>query len=337
MNGKSRQKATRTMSAAVYRRFGGPGQVSIEILKKPSPGRNDVLVNVRASTVSAADRRARSRDVPKGLQFLAAVGVGVLKPRRPILGMDVAGVVESVGAEVTLFAPGDEVIAMLGGKFGGHAEFVSVPQTAAITLKPRNLDFEEAVALVFGGMTAKGFLNRVQIAPGDRVLVNGASGAVGTAAVQLAKAAGAHVTGVCSAPNRGLVASLGADRVIDYGLCDFTWEALAYDVIVDCVGNASFDRVEASLVPGGALLLVISDLMGIVRASGQSRQTGKLITANVGAYRAEDLSYLVDLAESGQFRPVIDRTYLLADIVEAHRFVDTGRKRGNVVLRVGTR
>ncbi|TFD44671.1 NAD(P)-dependent alcohol dehydrogenase [Cryobacterium sp. TMT1-2-1] len=322
------------MKAAVYRRFGAPEVVLIEELPKPAPGPGEVLVKVHASTVSAADHRARGRTAPKGLGLMVALALGVFRPRKRVLGMDVAGVVEAVGADVTLFAPGDEVIAMLGGTFGGHAEYVCIPQGGAITAKPRNMSFEEGVALVFGGITAHAFLSRTTVKPGDTVLVNGASGAVGTAAVQLAKELGAHVTGVCSGANRDLVTALGADRVIDYTTEDFLTEGQSYDVLMDCVGNAPFERAGACVNPGGALLLVISDLKGILLASRHSAQSGKLVTAGNVAYTAEALAFLVGLAEAGRLHAVIDRSYDLADIAPAHRFVDTGRKKGSVVLRL---
>jgi len=324
------------MKAAVYRQFGPPEVVRVEEIPKPSPGRDDVLVKVHASTVSVADHRARAREVPKGLWMLAMLGLGVFRPRNRVLGMDVAGVVEAVGANVTTFKPGDEVIAMLGGKFGGHADYACLPQDGVITAKPSGMTFEEAVTLVFGGLTARVFLNRAALKSGDTVLVNGASGAVGTAAVQLAKHLGAHVTGVCSGVNSELVTSLGADRVIDYTTDDFTAEARTYDAIVDCVGNAPFERVEACINPGGALLLVITDLKGILRASRRSRKSGKLVTWRGVKATAGDLAFLVSLAESGRYQAVGDRTYELSEIVEAHRFVDTGRKKGNVILRVAT-
>jgi NADPH:quinone reductase-like Zn-dependent oxidoreductase len=239
------------MRAAAYRRFGGPDKVRIEQLPRASVGREDVLIRVHASTVSAADHRARSREVPRGLWLLAAVGIGAFRPKRRILGMDVAGVVEAVGADVTRFVPGHEVIAMLGGAFGGHAEYALVRQDGAIAVKPRSMTFEDAVTLVFGGLTARGFLDQARLARGTTVLVNGASGAVGTAAVRLAGHAGAHVTGVSSGTNAEPVTALGADRVIDHTVDDFTVEA-AYDVIVDCVGNVSFERVRHLLKPGGA-------------------------------------------------------------------------------------
>ena len=322
------------MRAAVYHRFGGPENVGVEEVPVPPVGPDDVLVRASASTVSVADHRARTRDVPRGLGLLAAAGRGAFRPKHPVLGMDVAGVVEAVGADVTRFAPGDEVVAMLGGRFGGHAEYATMPQDGAIALKPPGMTFEDAVTLVFGGLTARGFLKQARLVPGAAVLVNGASGAVGTAAVQLARNAGAIVTGVCSGANRELVASLGADRVIDYTTDDFTADPATYDVIVDCVGNAPFERVGHLVRPGGALLLVITDLRGLLLAPLRRRRTGKLVTADVGKPTAEDLAFLADLAEAGHYRVVRDRTYDLDDIAAAHRYVDTGHKRGNVVLRI---
>jgi NADPH:quinone reductase-like Zn-dependent oxidoreductase len=324
------------MRAAVYRRFGGPEVVSVEVLPRPSVGRNDVLIRAYASTVSAADHRARSRDVPRGLWLLAAFGIGAFRPKHSVLGMDIAGVVEAVGADVTGYRPGDEVIAMLGADFGGHAEYARVRQGDAIALKPQNMTFEDAVTLVFGGLTARGFLNQAKVVPGATVLVNGAAGAVGTAAVQLANHAGAHVTGICRGANRDLVISLGADRVIDYTTEDFTADATHYDVIVDCVGNAPFKRVRHLLKPGSALLLVIADFQGLMQAPLLSRRTGTLVIASPRKPTAEDLAYLVQLAETGHYRAVRDRTYHLTDIAAAHQYVDTRHKRGAVTVRIAS-
>ncbi|MGY1746838.1 NAD(P)-dependent alcohol dehydrogenase [Blastococcus sp. SYSU D00695] len=322
------------MRAAVYRRFGGPDTVRVEEVPRPEVGPGDVLVRVHASTVSAADHRARSREVPRGLALPAAAGIGLLRPKRRVLGMDAAGVVEAVGRDVTRFAPGDEVIAMLGADFGGHAEYARIRSDGAIARKPRDMTFEDAVALVFGGVTARRFLLRAPLGPGAAVLVNGASGAVGSAAVQLAAHAGGHVTAVCSGRNRDLVTSLGADRVIDHTTEDLTAGPAGYDVIVDCVGNAPYERARHLLRPGGALLLVIADLPAILRAPLRSRRSGLRITTAGGTPTADDLAALVALAEAGDLRAVRDRTFDLADVAEAHRYVDTGRKRGNVVLRI---
>jgi len=323
------------MKAAVYRKFGGPEVVKIEEVQKPSPKNDEVLVKVRAATVSVADHRVRSRDLPKGMWYFAPLALGVFGPRKKILGMDVAGVVEAVGKDVTIFKPGDEIIALTGEKFGGHAEYVCLPENGAITLKPENMTFEEAVALIFGGSTANEFLNRASIKRGDEILVNGASGAVGTAVVQLAKYFGAVVTGVCSGGNAELVRSLGADHVIDYTKEDFAKNGKTYDVVVECVGNAPFERVNSSIKPGGALLLVIPDLKGLIWASRNSKKSGKLVMASDWKPSAKELAYLVKLAEEGEYRAVIDRTYEFGEIVEAHRYVDTGRKKGNVVVRIG--
>ncbi len=324
------------MKAAVYRRFGGPEVVQIEQIAKPKPRANEVLIRVHASTVSAADHRTRARDIPAGLSVLAGLSIGIFRPRHRVLGMDVAGTVESVGSSVTAFAAGDEVIAMLGAEFGGHAEYVCVAQDAAIAVKPKNLNFEQSVATVFGGITAHEFLKRAIVVPGTRVLVNGAAGAVGSAAVQLATRLGGRVTAVTSETNRELVTALGAIEVIDYLSTDFAATGATYDVIVDCVGNAGFDRVEASLTPSGSLLLVAADLGAIVRAGRQTRASGKHVNAAGVKYTGPALTALARLAESGALRPVIDRTFALAEAAKAHRYVDSGRKRGSVILQIVT-
>jgi len=322
------------MRAAVYRRFGGPDVVRVEERAKPTPRRGEMLVQVRAGTVSAADHRARAKKVPNGLKLLSSMALGFITPRFPVLGMDIAGVVEAVGPGVTLFNPGDEVIAMLGARFGGHAEYVTVPQDGAVARKPANLTFEEAAALVFGGITAQAFLGRSGLGPGTSVLVNGASGAVGTAAVQLAHGAGARVTAVCSGGNAALVRSLGATRVIDYTREDFTETTEKYDVVMDCVGNAPFRQLRPLIKPGGALLSVVADLTAVLMAHMRSRRTGLRIAAGNVPFIAADLGHITALAETGQLRPVVDRSFNLSNIAEAHRYVGTGRKRGSVIVQV---
>ena len=314
-----------TMKAAVYRRFGGPEVVAIVDRARPRPAAGEILIKVMATTVSAADHRSRSRDVPAGLLIPSSLVLGFVRPRRPVLGMDVAGIVVTVG---------DEVLAMLGSRFGGHAEYSIVAATDAIAAKPSSMSFDEAVSLVFGGITARGYLDQISIGQGGRVLVNGASGAVGTAMVQLAKAAGAHVTGVSSKRNQGLVASLGADRTIDYDMVDFATEGTTYDVIVDCVGNAPVARVRNSLNAGGAVLLVAADLGSIIGAQRHARRYGITVITGPGPYRSEHLEHLVELADRGAFLPTIDRTYPFERITEAHRYVDSGRKRGSVVVTI---
>lgn len=320
------------MRAAVYHRFGGPEVVHIEDVPKPEPKAGEVLVRVRATTVSMADYRMRTRDLPKGLGFLGPLVLGIFGPRKPILGMDLAGVVEAVGAGVTRFKAGDEVIAMPGPEFGAHAEYKVMRETAAIALKPANFDFAEAVSIVFGGLPALVFLRRAGTKAGDEVLINGASGSVGAAAVMIAKGLGATVTGVCSAANADLVRGLGADHVIDYRTTDFATTGKRYDAIMDCVGNAPFERVRGAIKPGGSLLLVIIDLKGMLGAAGNSRRSGIRVNGAEVQPSADDLKELARLAEAGVLRPVIDRRYGFDEIVEAHRYLDTGRKRGNLMV-----
>jgi NADPH:quinone reductase-like Zn-dependent oxidoreductase len=324
----------RTMRAAVAHRFGGPEVVEVESVPRPRAGSGEVLIRMYASTVSIADHRIRAKDLPRGLGFLAIVALGVFRPRKRILGMEGAGVIEAVGADVTAFGPGDRVIIQRGSAMGCHAEYVTMSAAGSIARIPDGLTFEDAAALVFGGYTALSFLEQVSLDPGVEVLVNGASGAVGSAAVQLAAGAGARVTAVCSARNGALVRSLGAARVIDYAQEDFAAGDDRYDVIVECVGNAPFRRVRGILNPGGSLLLVIADLRSMLSERGQSRRSGMRVTHNGTVFGAPVLRDLIARASAGAIRPVIDRTYDLDDIVEAHRYVDTGRKRGSVVLRI---
>jgi len=322
------------MKAAVYRRFGGPDVVHVEHIADLEPKADELLIRVHASTVSAADYRSRSRDIPAGLVIPSSLVLGFFRPRRPVLGMDAAGIVEQTGDDVHGFAPGDEVAVMLGSRFGGHAEYALVKATDAVVHKPRGLGFGEVASLIFGGLTAQAYLNQTTVQAGTTILVNGASGAVGSAFVQIASAVGAHVTAVCSEPNHALVTSLGAQRTIDYRTEDFTADGITYDVIVDCVGNAPVSRVARSMRPGGAVLLVAADLRSLIHANRDARRHGITVVTGPGPYRAADLQHVMYLAEIGDIRPVIDRSYPLNDIAEAHRYVDTGRKRGSVVITV---
>lgn len=324
------------MRAAVYRSFGGPDVVRVEQLPKPVPGRNEVLIRVHAATVSVGDYRMRTRDLPKGLEFFGPLTIGIFAPRKKILGMDFAGVIEAVGEAVTRFKPGDAVVGLTGMTFGGHAEYITLSESAAMVEKPEGWSFADAVALVFGGHTVAECIRQCPIKPGDEVLVNGASGAVGTSAVQVAKHFGAVVTAVTSAGNAELVRGLGADHVIDYKAEDFARNGKHYDVIFECVGNAPFERVEQSLKPGGALLLVIVDLRGMLNAGKNSRQSGKRVIPISFKPRPEDVAFEIELAREGALRPVIDRIYPLDQVVEAHRHVATGRKRGSVVLQLAS-
>jgi NADPH:quinone reductase-like Zn-dependent oxidoreductase len=320
------------VKAIVYHRFGTPDVLQLADIPEPTPGNREVLVKVRATTVTAADWRARSLEVPRGFGLVARLVFGFSRPRRPILGMELSGDVAAIGKSVRKFKPGDPVFASTGFRMGCYVEYRCLPEDGALAPKPANLTYDEAAALTFGGVTALRFLRGAKIRSGDEVLVNGASGACGTAAVQLAKHFGARVTGVCSTANLELVKSIGADRVIDYTKEDFTRSGDRYDIIVDTAGTAPYARSERSLKKGGRLLLVLGSLPDMLRAPWVSMVTDKKIVAGAAGGSAEDLRFLASLAESGRFRPVIDRRYPFEQVVEAHRYVDTGRKRGNVVL-----
>lgn len=317
------------MKAAVYRRYGPPGVVRIEEVPRPDPKANELLVRVRATTVSAGDARLRSARVPRGFGILLRLGFGIFGPRKPTLGWDFSGEIAAVGLSVSGFAPGDRVFGM---RMGSHAEYVVVP-AGNLAPMPGTLTFEDAAALVFGGMTSIVYLrDKGKVRPGERVLINGASGAVGTAAVQLAKHFGALVTAVCSAGNAELVRSLGAARVIDYAREDFTQTGETYDVILDTVGNCSFARCGRALSPGGRLLLVVASLGQIFGALLRPSRADRQVLTAVGSQRTDDLVFLATLAESGALKPVIDRTYPFSRIVDAHSHVDTGHKKGSVVI-----
>jgi NADPH:quinone reductase-like Zn-dependent oxidoreductase len=273
--------------------------------------------------------------MPAGFGLIARLVLGITGPRQTILGAELAGTVESVGKNVSRFKPGAEVFAYTGASLGCHAQFKCMPEGGAVVLKPANLTFDEAAAMSSGGTTVLDFFRRAKIQRGEKVLIVGASGSVGTTAVQIARHFGAEVTGVCSAANLELVRTLGASHVIDYTREDFTRNGETYDVIVDTAGTAPYSRSHASLKDGGRLLLVLSGLWGLLHAPWVSMTSNKKVIAGPAAGRAEDLRFLAKLAEAGEFKPVIDRCYPFEEIAEAHRYVDTGRKKGNVVITLG--
>ncbi len=319
------------MKAAVYRTYGSPSVVEIAEVPTPSPRPREVLVRIHAATVSTADWRARSLVLPPGFGPFARLAFGIFGPRKPILGTELSGVVEAVGDEVTRFKVGDEVFAFPEAGFGSHAEYKAIDEAGSIALKPAKLSFEEAAALSFGGTTALVFLrDKARVARGERVLIVGASGCVGTAAVQLARHFGAEVTGVCSTANVELVRADGAHEVIDYTRQDFAERGEAWDIILDTTGTVTLAQCERALKPGGRLLRVLGSFtqsLGLERLS-----KGRKVLAGVAMGRREDLELLAGLAESGVYRPVIDRCLPLERASEAHAFVESGRKRGSVVL-----
>jgi len=317
------------MKAAVYRRYGPPDVVQIEDVEKPVPKDNEVLVRIHATTVCAADWRVRKAD-PFFVRFFA----GLWKPKRAMIGgMELAGTAESVGKAVTGFSAGDQVF---GGNrhFGAHAEYVCVPEEdGTLAIKPANMTFEEAAAVLFGGISALYFLRKGKIQAGQKVLIYGASGSVGVFAVQLAKHFGAHVTGVCSTANLELVKSLGADEVVDYTREDFSRAGRVYDIVLDTVGKSGFWRSMKSLKRGGFYVLVAIVLpswtLGGLWASITG--AGKVVSGG-GRAAPGDLALLKGLIEAGKLRTVIDRRYSLEQIADAHRYVEAGHKKGHVVI-----
>lgn len=324
------------MKAAVYSSFGPPEVVRIQERPDPIPTDQDVLIRVHATTVTTADWRVRARVMPAPIfTLIAPLVLGLRGPRKPVLGTECAGVVERVGARVTALRPGDRVIAVTDFRMGAHAELVCAREDSALTTVPANLSFDHAVAIPFGALVALRYLRELAgVKPGQRVLVIGASGAIGVAAVQLARHLGAHVTGVCSTANVDLVRSLGAAAVIDRLKEDFRQGGAVYDVVLDTVGATSFAQCKNLLTPRGQFLAVLMGLtefgqMAWTRLAGGRRVRGAIVSASKA-----DLVHLMSLAEAGHLKPVIDSSYPLHRIVEAHRRVDSGRKAGSVVVTV---
>ncbi len=322
------------MKAATYSTYGAPEVVSITEVPTPTPSPNEVLIKVHATTVTTGDWRVRSLNLPRGFGFMGRLIFGISKPRQPILGIELAGVIEAVGASVTRFKVGEAVIAFPDVAMGAHAEYRCMTEDGKLVRKPENLTFEEAASLMFGGTTALDIFRRGKLKAGDTVLINGASGGVGASAVQLAKHAGAHVTAVCSAANLDFVRSLGADQVIDYGREDFMTQNKKYDVVVDIAGTAPFAKAKPVLNDGGRLLVVLGTLAGLFSVLWAALTSNKKVISGPVTVTPDDLQTLANLAQSGVLKPVIAKRFAFVDIVEAHRLVDSGHKRGSVVVTV---
>lgn len=304
------------MKAIVCTKYGPPEVLKFEEVEKPTPKDNEVLIKVHATTAHVGDTRIRGFRVPFWQMVPFRLFLGIRKPKKDILGMELAGVIETVGKNVKNFRTGDEVIALTGFEFGAYAEYKCMPEDGILALKPTNLSFCEAAAIPAGGITALTCLRKADIRKGQKVLIYGASGSVGTYAVQLARHFGAEVTGVCSTVNLELVRSLGADHVIDYTREDFTRTDERYDVVFDSV-----DKISRS--EGKKVLIRTGTYLNVARDSG----TGADL-------KQSDLIFLNELCEAGRLKPVIDRNYSFDQIVEAHRYVDKGHKKGNVVISV---
>jgi NADPH:quinone reductase-like Zn-dependent oxidoreductase len=300
------------MKAMVCTKYGKPDVLQLQEVEKPIPKENEILIKIHATTVTSGDCRVRSFNSPLLLWLPMRIVLGLRKPRKSILGVELAGEVEDVGKNVTRFKKGDQLFAMTGMKFGGYAEYICLPEKGTIAVKPENVTYEEAASISFGGTTALHFFRKGTIQTGQKVLIYGASGAVGTAAVQLASYYGAEVTGVCSAKNSELVKSLGADRVIDYQNENFTEKQEKYDLIFDAVGKITKNQCKAALALNGRFVSV----------EGQG----------IAKVQTKDLLLLKKLIEEGQIKSVIDRCYSLEQIPKAHEYVEAGHKIGSVVV-----
>jgi len=324
------------MKAIVHTAYGPPDELQLKEVEKPIPGDNEVLIRIYATTVTTSDCNVRNFTfVPKSFRFPARIYFGFKKPKFKILGVDFAGEIEAVGRDVKLFKEGDQVFGSPGTKLGAHAEYISLPEKGALAIKPAKMTYEEAAVIPLAGNTALFFIRNLgKIQAGQKILIHGASGAIGTYAVQLAKYYGAEVTGVCSTTNIEMVKSLGADKVIDYTKEDFTKSGETYDLIFDVVGKIRYSQCKNLLKPKGVFLENMLELYDIPKIIWTSIFGGKKIKGGVSIESAENLYFFLDLFESGKLKPVIDRSYPLEEIAKAYRYVEKGHKKGNVVINV---
>jgi len=317
------------MKAAVYTQYGPPEVLQVKQVEKPIPKKNELLLRIRATAVNSGDWRLRKAD-PFAVRFI----FGLVSPKINILGSVFSGEVESVGEDVKHFKVGDFVFGHIDMSFGSYAEYKCLPENASIALKPTNITHNEAAVIPFGGVTALHFFKKAMIKANQKVLVVGASGAVGSAAVQLAKSYGAIVTGVCSAANFDLVKSIGADKVIDYTKEDFTQNGEIYDLIFDAVNTISVARTLKSLTKNGIMILSAAGMKEMLQGLWISMTSNKKVMTGVISHKAADIIFLKELIETGKFKPVIDRTYPLEQIAEAHAYVERGHKKGNIAIEV---
>jgi NADPH:quinone reductase-like Zn-dependent oxidoreductase len=320
------------MKAIVCTKYGQPDVLQLKEVKNPTPKDNEVLVKVFATTVTTYDCWARSSTAPPGFWLPSRIASGFRKPKQPILGTELAGEIEAVGVDTTRLNVGDQVFGF-SASLGAHAEYMCLPEEG-VAVKPANMTYEEAAAVVQGGLSALYFLRKGNIQSGQKILIFGASGGIGTYAVQLAKYFEAEVTGVCSTPKSEMVKSLGADKVIDYTKEDFTKNAQTYDIIFDTVGKTSVSRSIRSLKENGFYIFATFGLPMLVQVLWLLRKSSKKAIFGVLEERPEDLIFLKELIEAGKIRSVIDRRYPLEQVAEAHRYVETGHKKGNVIITV---
>lgn len=330
------------MKAIVSAEYGTPDVLQLQEVKKPTPKDNEILIRVYATSVTFGDLMARNFKAVSPHKFnmlfifwlLAKISFGLRKPNRTILGSELAGEIEAVGKDVKRFKKGDQVFGYPGQNFGAYAEYLCMPEDGCLAIKPANMTYEEAAVVPYGAIMALYLLRKANIQPGQNILVNGASGGIGSAAVQIAKHLGAEVTGVCGTSRMEFVKSLGADMVIDYTQEDFTQNGKTYDLIFDVLGKSSFSNVKHSLKPNGILLFASFKMKQLMQMLWTSLVGGRKVICALAPGSVEDLNSVKELIEAGKIKAIIDRSYPLEQTAEAHRYVETCQKKGNIVIAV---
>lgn len=330
------------MKAIVYEHYGSPDVLKLQEVSKPAPKDNEILIRIHAVSVNVGDLWARNFkaitpskfSMPLPFWLPSRLYFGWTKPKINILGSEFAGKIESVGRDVKRFKKGDPVFGYRGQSMGANAEYLCVPENGMVEIKPTNMSYEEAATVPYGALTALSLLRKANLQPGQKVLINGASGGIGSAAVQLAKYYGAEVTGVCGTPRLEFVRALGADKVIDYTNEDFTQNGETYDLIFDIPGKSSFSKCRNSLKPDGIYLLASFKMKQLFQMSWTSIASGRKVICALSSEKVEDLAYIRELAEAGKFQAIIDRHFPLEQTAEAHAYIENGYKNGNVVISV---
>lgn len=330
------------MKAITYTEYGSPDVLQLREITKPRPKDNEILIRIRATRVNYGDMLARKFgnitskefNMPGILLIPARLDFGIRKPKKYILGSEFSGVIESVGKEVKRFKAGDAVFGYRGPSFGAYAEYLCMPESGLVTHKPSTMSFEEATLVPYGALTALSHFKKVNIQPGQKVLIIGASGGIGSAGVQLAKYFGAEVTGVCGTAKLEFVKVLGADKVIDYSKEDFTQSAEKYDLIYDILGKSSFEKCQSLLTSKGILLYASFKVKQLIQMMQTSKSTGKKVICTFSSENLDDLNFIKDLVEAGKYKTLIDKRFPLEETAEAHRYYESGKNTGNVVITV---
>jgi NADPH:quinone reductase-like Zn-dependent oxidoreductase len=331
------------MKAIVYSEYGSPNVLGLKEIAKPAPKDNEVLIRVHATSVNYGDLVARNFkeisprefNMPFVIWLLAKISFGLSKPNITVLGSEFSGEIEETGKNVKNFKPGDQVFGYLGQSMGAYAEYFCMPENGVVAIKPANMTYEEAGVVPYGAIMALSLLRKANLQPGQKVLINGASGGIGSAAVQIARHLGAEVSGVCGTPRLDFVKSLGAAKVIDYTKEDFTQNGETYDLIFDILGKSSFSGCQNSLKQNGRYLLASFKMKQLLQMLWTSKSGRKRVICAIAPGNVEDLNFVKELVETGKIKAIIDRCFPMAQAAEAHRYVEQGHKRGNVVITVG--